>query len=82
MHYNFEVNNTPKEIQEFIDNKFTLPYKVVISEYDSEKELHFIHLKWFISDVDLKHLEELNDIWKVFTGMLEALKERYPRKDK
>ena len=33
MYLNFEVNNEPGLIQEFVDNYLELPYKVTLSVY-------------------------------------------------
>lgn len=73
MYLNFEVNNEPGLIQEFVDNYLELPYKVTLAVYIEESENVLITLNWFREDVDITHLQELTSISDISKEMLNNL---------
>ena len=73
MYLNFEVNNEPGLIQEFVDNYLELPYKVALSVYIEKSEKVLITLNWFREDIDIAHLQELTSISEISKEMLNNL---------
>ena len=73
MYLNFEVNNEPGLIQEFVDNYLELPYKVALSVYIEQSEKVLITLNWFRKDIDVTHLQELTSISGISKEMLNNL---------
>ena len=73
MYLNFEVNNEPGLIQEFVDNYLELPYKVALSVYIEKSEKVLITLNWFRADIDVTHLQELTSISEISKEMLNNL---------
>ena len=73
MYLNFEVNNEPVVIQEFVDNYLELPYKVAVSVYIEKSEKVLITLNWFREDIDISHLQELTSISEISKEMLNNL---------
>ena len=73
MYLNFEVNNEPGLIQEFVDNYLELPYKVAVSVYVEKSEKVLITLNWFRKDIDITHLQELTSISGISKEMLNNL---------
>ena len=73
MYLNFEVNNEPGLIQEFVDNYLELPYKVALSVYVEKSEKVLITLNWFREDIDITYLQELTSISGISKEMLNNL---------
>ncbi len=73
MYLNFEVNNEPGLIQEFVDNYLELPYKVTLSVYVEKSEKVLITLNWFREDIDITYLQELTSISEISKEMLKNL---------
>ena len=73
MYLNFEVNNEPGLIQEFVDNYLELPYKVAVSVYIEKSEKVLITLNWFREDIDIAYLQELTSISEISKEMLNNL---------
>ena len=73
MYLNFEVNNEPGLIQEFVDNYLELPYKVALSVYIEKSEKVLITLNWSREDIDVTHLQELASISEISKEMLNNL---------
>lgn len=73
MYLNFEVNNEPGLIQDFVDNYLDLPYKVSLYAYIEQSEQVLITLNWFREDIDITHLQELASISEICKEMLNNL---------
>ena len=73
MFLNFEVNNEPRLIQEFVDNYLELPYKVSLSVFVEQSEKVLITLNWFREDIDITYLQDLTSISDIQKEMLNNL---------
>ena len=73
MYLNFEVNNEPGLIQEFVDNYLELPYKVALAVYIEKSEKVLITLNWFREDINITSLQELTSISDISKEMLNNL---------
>ena len=73
MYLNFEVNNEPGLIQEFVDNYLELPYKVALAVYIEKSEKVLITLNWFREDINITNLQELTSISDISKEMLNNL---------
>ena len=64
-----EVNNNPQDINDFVDNTLSLPYRVIKTTLIPESEQVLIELNWLSSDVDIildfHHLSDIRDVHKV-----------------
>ena len=64
-----EVNNNPQDINDFVENTLSLPYRVVKTILIPESEQVLIELNWFSSDtdivLDLNQLSNIKDIYKI-----------------
>ena len=64
-----EVNNNPQDINEFVENTLSLPYRVINTILMPESEQVLIELNWFSSDtsilLELSQLSNIKDIYKV-----------------
>ena len=73
MYLNFEVNNEPRLIKDFVDNYLDLPYRVSLYAYIEKSEKVLITLNWFREDIDTTHLQELTSISEISKEMLNNL---------
>ena len=64
-----EVNNNPQDINDFVENTLSLPYRVIKTTLIPESEQVLIELNWYSSDTDLilefHQLSNIKDIYKV-----------------
>ena len=64
-----EVNNNPKDINDFVENTLSLPYRVINTILIPESEQVLIELNWFSSDtnivLDLNQLSNIKDVYKI-----------------
>ena len=64
-----EVNNNPQDINDFVENTLSLPYRVIKTTLIPESEQVLIELNWFSSDTDIildfHQLSNIKDIYKV-----------------
>ena len=64
-----EVNNNPQDINDFVENTLSLPYRVIKTTLIPESEQVLIELNWFSSDTDIilefHQLANIKDIYKV-----------------
>ena len=64
-----EVNNNPQDINDFVENTLSLPYRVIKTTIIPEAEQVLIELNWFSSDTDIilefHQLANIKDIYKV-----------------
>ena len=64
-----EVNNNPQDINDFVENTLSLPYRVIKTTLIPESEQVLIELNWLSSDVDIifdfHHLSDIRDVHKV-----------------
>ena len=64
-----EVNNNPQDINNFVENALSLPYRVVKTILIPESEQVLIELNWFSSDTNIvlefHQLSNIKDIYKV-----------------
>ena len=64
-----EVNNNPQDINYFVDNTLSLPYRVINTTLIPESEQVLIELNWFSSDTDIifefHQLSNIKDIYRV-----------------
>ena len=64
-----EVNNNPQDINDFVENTLSLPYRVIKTILIPEAEQVLIELNWFSSDtnivLDLNQLSNIKDIYKI-----------------
>lgn len=64
-----EVNNNPQDINNFVENALSLPYRVVKTILIPESEQVLIELNWFSSDTDVildfHQLSNIKDIYKI-----------------
>ena len=64
-----EVNNNPQDINEFVENTLSLPYRVIKTTLIPESEQVLIELNWFSLDTDVilefHQLSNIKDIYKV-----------------
>ena len=65
-----EVNNNPQDINDFVDNTLSLPYRVIKTTLISESEQVLIELNWFSSDTDvLLEFHQLSNIKDIYKGI-------------
>ena len=64
-----EVNNNPQDINEFVENTLSLPYRVINTILIPESEQVLIELNWFSSDTnivpELHQLSNIKDVYKI-----------------
>ena len=64
-----EVNNNPQDINDFVDNPLSLPYRVIKTTLIPESEQVLIELNWLSPDTDIilefHQLSNIKDIYKV-----------------
>ena len=64
-----EVNNNPQDINDFVENTLSLPYRVIKTTLIPESEQVLIELNWFSSDTEIilefHQLSNIKDIYKV-----------------
>ena len=64
-----EVNNNPQDINDFVENTLSLPYRVIKTTLIPESEQVLIELNWFSSNTDIildfHQLSNIKDIYKV-----------------
>lgn len=64
-----EVNNNPKDINDFVENPLSLPYRVIKHTLIPESGQVLIELNWFNSDtgivLELHQLSNIKDIYKI-----------------
>ena len=64
-----EVNNNPQDINKFVENTLSLPYRVINTTFIPESEQVLIELNWFNSDtsivLELHQLSNIKDIYKI-----------------
>ena len=64
-----EVNNNPQDINDFVENTLSLPYRVIKTTLIPESEQVLIELNWLSSDtdsiLDFHHLSDIRDVHKV-----------------
>ena len=64
-----EVNNNPQDINDFVENTLSLPYRVIKTILIPESEQVLIELNWFSSDTNivlkLHQLSNIKDIYKI-----------------
>ena len=64
-----EVNNNPQDINDFVENTLSLPYRVIKTTLIPESEQVLIELNWFSSDtnivLELNQLSNVKDIYKI-----------------
>lgn len=69
MTIHLEVNNNPQDINDFVENTLSLPYRVIKITIIPESEQVLIELNWFSSDTDIildfHQLSNIKDIYKV-----------------
>ena len=63
-----EVINNPQDINDFVDNPLSLPYRVIKSTLIPESEQVLIELNWLNADTDIilefYQLSNIKDIYK------------------
>lgn len=63
-----EVNNNPQDINDFVENPLSLPYRVTKTTLIPESEQVLIELNWLSSDTDIiiefHQLPNIKDIYK------------------
>ena len=64
-----EVNNNPQDINDFVENTLSLPYRVIKTTLIPESEQVLIELNWFSSDTDIilefHQLSNIKDIYRM-----------------
>ena len=64
-----EVNNNPQDINDFVENSLSLPYRVINTTLIPESEQVLIELNWFSLGTDVilefHQLSNIKDIYKV-----------------
>ena len=64
-----EVNNNPQDINVFVDNTLSLPYRVIKTTIIPESEQVLIELNWLNSDTnivsELHQLSNIKDVYKI-----------------
>ena len=64
-----EVNNNPQDINDFVENTLSLPYRVFKTTLIPESEQVLIELNWFSSDTDIilefHQLSNIKDIYRM-----------------
>ena len=64
-----EVNNNPQDINDFVENTLSLPYRVINTTLIPESEQVLIELNWFSSDTDIilefHQLSNIKDIYRM-----------------
>ena len=64
-----EVNNNPQDINDFVENTLSLPYRVIKTTLIPKSEQVLIELNWFSSDTDIilefHQLSNIKDIYRI-----------------
>ena len=65
-----EVNNNLQDINDFVENSLSLPYRVINTTLIPESEQVLIELNWFSSDTDvILEFHQLTNIKDIYKGI-------------